>query len=174
VPRGLAPLGPQRFSDQSGVDIRAQILRRQPVHTIKVTIEACGKFARGESGTFLDADTLCPKSALTVRRLVGWPSSVPSNRYERAFCCWSNPKYLTCMSPPRSRANQARHSRMSHAKSLPDQWLVRSRTGPGTEPLGHHPVIHYRRCLPDSVFAGAAGRPLPFAAPNVASLFGAS
>jgi hypothetical protein len=47
------------------------------VHTIEVSAQVSGKFIRGQSGPFLDADTAYEeqrKSAVTMKRLAGCPS----------------------------------------------------------------------------------------------------
>src|SRR6516225_77273 len=43
-----------------------------------------------------------------MKRLAGWPFSTTSNRYERALCCCSNPKYLTSIASPFGPGSQAR------------------------------------------------------------------
>jgi len=51
------------------------------------------------------------RSAVTMTRLVDWPFSTTSNRYERALCCCSNPKYLTSIASPFGSGRPARSGR---------------------------------------------------------------
>ena len=70
--------------------------------TIEVSFQVCGKFTRGQSGPFLDADMVYEeqRQICSDDEASGGLAVLYYIKLVREFCCWSNPNSLTSLVPP--------------------------------------------------------------------------